>query len=68
MSKEGAILARNLKRIAKERNLTQREMAAICKIDEAVMSRYFNNKQYPQGSRLVKMAKDLEVTVEELLT
>lgn len=63
----GAILARNLNRLLKEKNLLQKELAAECNLSDATLSRYLNNKQYPGGLMLVRLARALEVTIEELI-
>lgn len=64
----GLIFSRNLKRIMKEKNMLQAELASECKTDQSTISRYINNKQYPSGQMLVRMAVALETTVEKLVT
>ena len=65
---QGAILARNLVRIMKEKEITIQELAYECKTDQSNISRYRNNRNYPGGQMLVKLADALNVSVAELIT
>ena len=62
----GATLARNLKKAIKEKGIEQKELAEACGTEQASISRYVNNKQYPNGIMLVRLARALDTTVEQL--
>ena len=49
-----------------ERALTQRELAGMCGVDEASMSRYVNGSRKPCMDVLVRMGRALNVSVEYL--
>ena len=49
-----------------ERALTQRELAGMCGVDEASMSRYVNGSRKPCMDVLVRIAANLNVSVEYL--
>ena len=46
--------------------MTQREFSKKINITESAMSRYVNGNRMPRGEFLIKMAKVLEVNVEQL--
>ena len=46
--------------------MEQKELAAECDTEQASISRHVNNKQYPQGIMLVRLARALDTTVEQL--
>ena len=49
-----------------QRGLTQRELAGMCGVDEASMSRYVNGSRKPCMDVLVRIANELNVSVEYL--
>lgn len=52
--------------ILSERGLTQRELAGMCGVDETSMSRYVNGSRKPCMDVLVRIAEELNVSVEYL--
>ncbi len=52
--------------ILSERKLSQRELAHMCGVDEASMSRYVNGSRKPCMDVLVRIAGELGVSVEYL--
>ena len=48
------------------RGFTQRELAHLCDVDETSMSRYVNGSRRPCMQVLVRLAKELNVSVEYL--
>lgn len=57
----------NIKRISKEKNLTQKELSQITGIGEKSMSRYFTGASSPNLLSLVAIADALGVSCDELL-
>ncbi|MBQ6035747.1 MAG: helix-turn-helix transcriptional regulator [Lachnospiraceae bacterium] len=58
--------SKRLSCILAERGLTQRELANMCGVDEASMSRYVNGSRKPCMDVLVRIAGELNVSVEYL--
>jgi transcriptional regulator with XRE-family HTH domain len=59
--------ADNLKRVAKQREMTQRKLAEMCDVTEATMSRYFNGQRVPNAIAILKMSNALNVSPSELI-
>ena len=57
----------NIKRITKQKNLTQKELSKLTGIGEKAMSRYFTGTASPNLENLVKLADALYVSCDELL-
>lgn len=57
-----------LAQLRKEKNLTQARLAEIADIAREQVSRYERNKQDPDFSTVVRLAKALEVSVNSLLS
>ena len=62
-----ATLSRNLKRLMKEQDMKQKDLALLCDTAEASISKYLNRKAYPSGTMLVRLARALNTTVEALM-
>lgn len=56
----------NIKRIRKEKGLTQKKLGELCNIDEANIRKYENGKQKPKIETLQKIATALDVPIIEL--
>lgn len=60
--------ARRLRRIAHHnKDYDQRELAEASGISEVTISYYFNGTRSPRGDNLVKLAKALDCTIDELV-
>lgn len=60
--------ARRLRRIAHHnKHYDQRELAEVSGISEVTISYYFNGTRSPRGDNLVKLAKALDCTIDELI-
>lgn len=57
----------NLKRLRKERTLTQKELGAQIGLSKAVISKYENGVGYPTFDVLIRMAQYFGVTTDYLL-
>jgi putative transcriptional regulator len=53
--------------IRRERGLTQNQLAEISRVPRICISRYESGKYYPSMSNAMKLAKVLNVSIEELL-
>lgn len=60
----GALITAKLE----EKNMTQRELAEAVGVTEVSMSRYIKGERTPKGPVILKIAKTLGTTVEELLS
>ena len=56
-----------IKRIRKQRGLTQKQLSKLCGINEAQLRRYETNKGNPKIETLAKIADALEVRLEDLI-
>lgn len=63
----GIPFGKNLRRIAKQKEIRQYDIARYCGVTEATMSRYFNDKRIPNVIVTAKMANFMGVQVSELL-
>lgn len=57
-----------LKRIRKQKGLTQAELAEICGIDPKLLSRYERGERTPKLPLLKLLSVVLDCTVDDLLT
>lgn len=57
----------NLRRVRKAANLSARELAARVGVTPPVMSKWETQKGLPEGPTLIKLAKALGVSIDELL-
>lgn len=57
----------NLKRIRKERNLTQQELAELVGLDRTTVTKYETGKAKPSHDVLLKLSGALDVSPAELL-
>lgn len=53
--------------IRRARGLTQNQLAEISRVPRICISRYESGKHYPSMSNAMKLAKVLNVSIEELL-
>lgn len=60
-------LAENLRRIRREKDITQTELSKMTGINQVQISYYENGKRSPRVELLKAMAEALEVTTDELL-
>lgn len=60
-------IGKNIKRIRKEKGLTQKALGELCGINEANIRKYENDKQNPKLETALKIAKALNVSVWDLL-
>ena len=56
-----------IKEMLKEKNISQKELAEMTGITESAISRYVKCERVPRGTNLIKIAKALETTADELL-
>ena len=56
-----------IKEMLKEKNISQKELAEMTGITESAISRYVKGERVPRGTNLIKIAKALETTADELL-
>ena len=56
-----------VKKIRKDKNITQRELAAMLGIERSTVSKWEKGISIPRGKTLIKLAEILECTVDELL-
>ena len=56
----------NLKAILKEKNISQRELADKIGLTESAISRFIKKNRIPTGENMLKIAKVLNVKVEDL--
>lgn len=68
MSREILIkFAEKLKKLRKERGLSQEALALLCDIDRTYIGRIENVKRNPSLEILSKIAKDLDIKLVELV-
>lgn len=59
---------KNLKKLCKERNMTQKEFAKKVGLTERTVSYYAQTKRLPRLETLQKIAKELNVSIDELMS
>ena len=59
---------KNLMRLRKLRDWTQRELADLVSIDHSMIARWENGKVLPRSATIQRLAEALEVPVDDLLT
>lgn len=59
-------LSQNIKRLRLKRNLTQEQLAAALGISAQAVSKWETSDTYPDGSLLVPLANELNVSLDEL--
>lgn len=57
----------NLKNVRKDKNLTQKELAAKLNLDQSTISKYEKNIILPNVVILKKLAQVLDCTIDDLL-
>jgi len=67
MINEAQKLGRNVKRIRKEKNISQGDIARSFGLDKAFISNIENGKTNPTLATIAKLAKALDVPIEDLL-
>jgi transcriptional regulator with XRE-family HTH domain len=63
----GSTFGENLRRVRKAANLSARELATRVGVTPPVMSKWETQKGLPEGPTLLKLAKALSVSIDELL-
>lgn len=61
------IFAKNLRRIADEKRITQADIVAQTKCSSAAVSDWFNGKKYPRPNRMQRIADILGVCMSDLI-
>lgn len=61
-------IGENIKKIRKEKRLTQKELAQRLNVSQANLAQYENGKRNPKLATLQKIADALEVSVSDLLS
>lgn len=61
------IISENIKRIRKERGITQKKLGELCGIAEPNIRKYENGKQIPRVETIEKIASALRVTPFDLM-
>lgn len=56
----------NIKKILREKDITQNELAQITGLDKSTISRYVNFNRIPRGENILKIMKALNVSIDEL--
>ena len=59
-------LSGNIKRLRLEKNLTQEQLAARLGVSAQAVSKWETSETYPDGALLVPLARELEVSLDEL--
>lgn len=59
-------LSQNIKRLRLEKNMTQEQLASSLGISAQAVSKWETSETYPDGSLLVPLAQELEVSLDEL--
>ena len=62
------LIGKQLKTIRREKNLTQRQLAGLCKVDQSTVSYWEKDQRAPRLKDVNKIAKALNVTVSRLLS
>ena len=62
------LIGKQLKRIRREKNLTQKRLADICEVDQSTVSYWEKDLRAPKLKDVNKIAKALNVTVSRLLS
>lgn len=57
-----------IKEMLDEKNITQKQLAEITGITESAISHYIKGDRVPRGTNLVKIAKALGTTTDDLLS
>lgn len=57
----------NIKKVRKEKGLSQKELAEILGVHQVNVSEYERGTQYPSLERLVQLAEALDLTLDELV-
>ena len=60
-------ITQRLLELISEKELSQKELSISTGLTESTISRYVNGERIPRGSNLVKLAKALDTTVDDLL-
>lgn len=65
-NKNAEIVGENLKRIMKEKNLSNIRLGEMCGVDRRTISGYRHGKKMPRKDIMLALCEALECTVEEL--
>ncbi len=60
-------IGQNIKRIRKEKGLTQKQLGELCNIDEANIRKYENGKQNPRIDTIDRIAAALDVNIVDIM-
>ncbi len=64
--KNTEIFAKNLVRIMKRENISQRELARKANLSEATVSRYVKGTRFPNSKAMIELSKALNCRIENL--
>lgn len=64
--KSTEIFAKNLVRIMKRENISQRELARKANLSEATVSRYVKGTRFPNSKAMIELSKALNCRIENL--
>ena len=67
MKQTNITIGENIKRIRKEKGLTQKQLAEMLGVTQQMIGTYENNKRTPKLDTALKIAKALDVDVLDLL-
>lgn len=67
MKTREALIGENLKRLIKQRKISQKTVAKLAKISETTLSRAVKGKQSLQGDNLASVLKVLGVSIQDLM-
>lgn len=65
-NKNAEIVGENLKRMMKEKNLSNIRLGEMCGVDRRTISGYRHGKKMPRKDIMLALCEALECTVEEL--
>lgn len=60
-------ITKRLLELIGEKSLSQKDLSMITGLTESTISRYVSGERIPRGANLVKLAKALDTTVDDLL-
>lgn len=61
------LVGHNLKRAREKKNISQKEVASILNISRQSISKWENNRSFPDVDNLIRLSKIYEISIDELL-
>lgn len=65
--KNTEIFAKNLVRMMRREDISQRELARRANLSEAAVSRYVQGKRFPNSKAMIELSKALNCSIEDLM-